>query len=233
MPQPTREDYVLSFYRVRQALGFLGIAFPFLLLIGGWLESARIEPSISDYYHTTLRDIFVGSLFAIGIFLVSYKGHARESGEWFSDNLSATIAGIGAFGLAIFPNQLVPGTRNIVEFYLGEYAKWGHFLSAVLFLGAVAHLSLVRFARTSSLSRRKVYRFCGWAILLFGGAATVFSILRAWKSLGWSEAIEASGIIFWCEALGIWAFGLSWLTKGRADIALLRRLPLPGGKRGG
>ena len=230
MPDQTREDYVLSFYRVRQALGLLGIAFPFLLLLGGWLENARIEPSISDYYHTTLRDIFVGSLFAIGIFLVSYKGHAREKGEWMSDNLAATLAGIGAFGLAIFPNQLVPGTKNIFEFYLGTYAKWGHFLSAFLFLGAMAYIALFKFARTAKPARRKVYRFCGWAIILFGLAATGFSVLRAWKSLGWSETIEASGIIFWCEAIGIWAFGLSWLVKGRADIALIKALKLPVGK---
>ena len=224
MPQPVQPDYVLSFYRVRQALGLLGLAFPFLLLLGGWLERARIEPSISDYYHTTLRDIFVGTLFAIGIFLVSYKGHARENGERMSDNLAATLAGVGAFGLAVFPNQMVPGTKNIFEFLLADYAKWGHFIAAVLFLGAMAYLSLVKFARTSKPARRWIYRACGWAILIFGGGATLFSILRAWTSLGWAEAIEASGIIFWCEAFGIWAFGISWLTKGRADIALLRGL---------
>ena len=224
MPHATRQDYVLSFYRVRQALGLLGLAFPFLLLIGGWLESARIQPSISDYYHTTLRDIFVGTLFAIGIFLVSYKGHSRQNGERLSDNLAATIAGIGAFGLAVFPNQLVPGNRNIFEFYLGEYAKWGHFLAAVLFLGAMAYLSLGKFARTANPARRRVYVACGWAILVFGGGATLFSILRAWTGLGLGPAIEGSGVIFWCEALGIWAFGISWLVKGRADIAVVESL---------
>ncbi|MDQ2090387.1 hypothetical protein [Marimonas arenosa] len=224
MPDRTRQDYVLSFYRVRQALGLLGLVFPVLLLLGGWLENARVQPSISDYYHTTLRDIYVGTLFAIGIFLVSYKGHVRENGERLSDNLAATLAGVGAFGLAVFPNQVVPGTKNIFEFFLGEYAKWGHFVAAVLFLGAMAYLSLVKFARSGKPARRRIYRLCGWAILLFGGAATLFSILRAWTSLGWSDTIESSGIIFWFEALGIWAFGISWLTKGQADIALLRGL---------
>ncbi|MEZ5716495.1 MAG: hypothetical protein R3D85_15910 [Paracoccaceae bacterium] len=224
MPDRTRQDYVLSFYRVRQALGLLGLVFPFLLLLGGWLEDAPIQPSISDYYHTTLRDIFVGTLFAIGIFLVSYKGHSRQNGERLSDNLSATLAGIGAFGLAVFPNQMIPGTKNIFEYLLGPHAKWGHFIAAILFLGSMAHLSLFRFTRTANAARRRVYVICGWAILIFGGAATLASILRALPALGWSEGIEASGLIFWCEAAGIWAFGISWLTKGKTDIALVEGL---------
>ena len=112
MPHQTRQDYVLSFYRVRQALGILGLVFPVLLLIGGWIENARIEPSISDYYHTTLRDIFVGALFAIGIFLVSYKGHARDNREPISDNLAATLAGVGPSGLPFSPINWCPAPRT-------------------------------------------------------------------------------------------------------------------------
>jgi putative copper export protein len=224
MPHQTQDQYVLSFYRVRQALGVLGIVFPFLLIFGGWLENQRIEPSISDYYHTTLRDIFVGALFAIGIFLVSYKGHARKNGERFSDNLAATIAGLGAFGLAVFPNQLVPGTKNIFEFFLGEGAKWGHFLSAILFLGAMAYFALVKFSRTLNPIRRRIYRLCGWVIVVGGVGATVLSVLRALPNLGMSDQIESLGLIFWCEAFGIWAFGVSWLVKGKADIMVLRQI---------
>ncbi|MDU8927878.1 hypothetical protein RXV86_10835 [Alisedimentitalea sp. MJ-SS2] len=224
MPYQTRDQYVLSFYRVRQALGILGLVFPFLLIFGGLLQDAKIQPTISDYYHTTLRDIFVGALFAIGIFLVSYKGHSRENGERISDNMAATLAGVGAFGLAIFPNQLVPGTLNIFEHFLGQWAKIGHFLSAILFLGAMAYFSLIKFARTNNSNRRRIYYICGWVILGGGLGATLFSILRALPSLGHANWIETSGIIFWFEAIGIWAFGLSWLVKGKADIMVVRQI---------
>lgn len=223
MSENTRDDYVLSFYRVRQALGILGLAFPFLLLIGGVMKDARIEPSISDYYHTTLRDIFVGALFAIGIFLVSYKGHARGSDDRISDNLAATLAGIGAFGLAMFPNRLVDGSLNIFQFYMGKGANVVHFTSAVLFLGAMAFFALGPFARTRDPRRRIIYRWCGWSIIVFGVLATLASILRIAGPDGWRTWIEVSGLIFWFEAFGIWSFGLSWMVKGKADIVLLRR----------
>ena len=223
MPHRTREDYVLSFYRVRQALGVLGLAFPCLLLFGGLMHDAKIHPSISDYYHTTLRDIFVGTLFAIGIFLVSYKGHQRQPGEPLSDNLAATLAGIGAFGLAIFPNRFAPETLNIFQYYLEAKASVLHFGSAILFLGAMAYFCLGKFARTADRRRRLIYRWCGWAIIIFGLGATFASILRATGSETWRATIETSGIIFWFEAFGIWAFGLSWLVKGKADIALAKR----------
>lgn len=226
MPQQTNNEYVLSFYRVRQALGILGLVFPFLLLFGGLLQDAKVHPSISDYYHTTLRDIFVGTLFAIGIFLVSYKGHKREPGEPLSDNLAATLAGVGAFGLAIFPNRFAPETQNIFQYYLESKASFLHFTSAILFLGAMAYFCLGKFARTNNRSRRLIYRWCGWAIIMFGLGATVASILRVAGPDAWRGFIEGSGLIFWFEAFGIWAFGLSWLVKGKADIALVKRLGL-------
>ncbi len=224
MPAQTRNHYVLSFYRVRQALGVLGLLFPVLLIFGGLLTDNKIHPSISDYYHTTLRDIFVGTLFAIGIFLVSYKGHSRKKGERISDNVAATLAGIGAFGLAIFPNKLVPGQENFFQVFMTTWANYAHFIAALLFLGAMAYFCLGKFARTNDRRRRRVYLWCGWGIILFGLLATVFSIVRIAASPDTRAWVESSGIIFWFEAFGIWAFGLSWLIKGKADITLVKKI---------
>jgi len=62
-----------------------------ILIIGGLFDQLRpddisktgIEPTISDFYHTTYRDVFVGSLCAIGVFLVSYRGHRRANSQGF------------------------------------------------------------------------------------------------------------------------------------------------------
>ena len=93
-----------------------------------------------------------------------------------------------------------------------------------MFLGAMAYFALVKFARTENTKRRRIYRLCGWAILIFGLAATATSILRVVGPPDLRARIEASGMIFWFEAIGIWAFGLSWLIKGKADLALTDRL---------
>ena len=34
--------------------------------------------SISSYYHSVMRDIFVGSLCAVGTFLISYRGYDKR-----------------------------------------------------------------------------------------------------------------------------------------------------------
>ena len=86
MPEQTRDELVLSYLRVRQALGILGMVFPVLLIAGGLIAQHGVAPSVSDYYHTTMRDIFVGCLFAIGVFLISYKGYRRKAGEWLPRN---------------------------------------------------------------------------------------------------------------------------------------------------
>ena len=50
---PTHNDLVLSYHRVRRAVGILGVILPLILIIGGVLSNSRLEPSISDFYHTT------------------------------------------------------------------------------------------------------------------------------------------------------------------------------------
>jgi cytochrome bd-type quinol oxidase subunit 2 len=94
-----------SYYRVRRLLGYLGFLLPLLLIIGVFLPVVDMKPSISDFYHTVLRDLFVGVLITMGVFLVSYQGYERKEGEPFSDNVLATFAGLMVFGVALFPNE--------------------------------------------------------------------------------------------------------------------------------
>jgi hypothetical protein len=48
------------------AIGYLGMALPFVLLLGKIIfKGGGIEPSISDYYYTVMGDVFVGCMFAI------------------------------------------------------------------------------------------------------------------------------------------------------------------------
>lgn len=227
MPEATRDELVISYMRVRQALGYLGLAFPLLLILGGLLSEASLQPSVSDYYHSIMRDIFVGSLFAIGVFLISYKGHPLKSGEKLSDDLVATLAGLSAFGVAIFPNQ--GGPQNAPETFsqvlLGfKSAALAHYLSALIFLGSLAYFCLVKFARTAKPMRRRIYRACGSFIVIGGLAATLASYFKIYGPAGPQRFVIEYNVVLWVEAMGIWAFGLSWLTKGQADFEKIRRV---------
>ncbi|MBB5723723.1 hypothetical protein FHS72_003368 [Loktanella ponticola] len=232
MPKQHHTDLVLSFTRVRTALGLLGMCLPLFLILGGLLdlprvdsEVGRIEPTISDFYHTTYRDIFVGTLCAIGVFLISYRGYRREEGEWIDDDWLATTAGISAFGVAFFPNE-GGGVKvaSMTQHLLGaEFTPIIHYLSAFVFFSSLAAFCFVKFARTCSMGRRRVYIACGWTIiaaLILTALAVVFK-----RFIGGTgrEIVLDYNLIFWFEAMGIWAFGLSWLTKSKADLALFRK----------
>ena len=80
-------SFVVSYMTLRKFIGYLGIAFPFVLAFGAMLfHGPGIESSISSYYHTAVRDVFVGILFAIAVFLMSYKGYDRK------DDLAGDLA---------------------------------------------------------------------------------------------------------------------------------------------
>ena len=110
------ENMVLSHLTMRRALGIMGLLLPILLaVLSGPFEDDGMRPTISDYYHSQhpiLRGLFVGIIFATGVFLICYKGYARKGGERLEDNAITTVAGSFALGIALFPaNRLCTWLR--------------------------------------------------------------------------------------------------------------------------
>ena len=67
---------VVSYLGVRRAIGAIGLLLPVVLGPVGWLVfGIPIQDNMSSYYHTALRDVFVGAMCAIGIFLFCYRGY--------------------------------------------------------------------------------------------------------------------------------------------------------------
>jgi hypothetical protein len=97
-----------SWYSTRLTVGILGIAMPFALIIGDLfvLEgSAWTRGSLSAYYHSGVRDVFVGVLCIVGVFLISYRmSDWRHPDSWLS-----TAAGIAALLVAFFPTTTGDG----------------------------------------------------------------------------------------------------------------------------
>lgn len=225
----TREELVRSFYRVRQALGFMGLMLPVLLVLGGMLSLGAVEPSISDYYHTVLRDIFVGTMCAIGIFLIAYPGHRRLPGERVSDDFVTTIAGIAAFGVAFCPNEgrfdpaLEAKIDALMQMMMGNRAAaLAHYTWAMIFLSALGYICLVKFARSAKPVRRRIYRVCGWTIMAMTVGVIVASAFKIMGPEGPQAVVIRYQLVLWFEVVAIWAFSFAWLTKGRADLSLAR-----------
>lgn len=204
----SQQSLLISYLLLRKLIGALGIALPFVVAIGALIISqTTILPSISDYYHTVMRDLFVGILFAIAIFMLSYRGYERV------DDRAGDIACVSAIGIAVFP--VAPAGANAAQEALGNL----HFASALVFFLTLAYFSLVLFTKSDpsvpptprKLQRNRIYRICGWTIL-----ACLAAIALVWNFA--SMPIKQLQPVFWLESLAVIAFGVSWLTKGEAFL---------------
>lgn len=214
------ESYdIFTYRRIRRAIGYLGISLP-IFLVGFSLINyfqTPVQPSISDYYYTHLREIFTGTLCAVGLFLIRYKGNGNIS-IWKNDNLLTNIAGLMALGVAFFPTN--PGSDGIkTKIYTlipsGEkWLGWLHYGFAALLFLILALLAINVFTigqenetRTpkSILNENNIYRVCGYSIIVF---VVMVPIAETFSLFNYST------LVF--EALSLFAFGIAWLIKGRA-----------------
>ena len=71
---PNREkSLIISYLAMRRLTGILGISLPFIVILGGLSQSdPGLQGSISGYYYTNMRDLFVGILSGVALFLLSY-----------------------------------------------------------------------------------------------------------------------------------------------------------------
>jgi hypothetical protein len=209
---------VAGYMALRRAVGVLGLTLPIVLGLGAWvIFQTGIQQSISDYYYTGMRNIFVGVLCAIGVFLMNYTGY-KQVGDRPGDPTGIFhLSGAFAIGVALFPTS--PSNPTTIEWLVGI----AHLTFAALFFITLAYVSLVLFTRTDPnktltarrRSRIRVYRICGWAILSAIGLIVLLAILPDGIAQGIAQGIGIGNPVFWLEAIAVMAFGVSWLTKGR------------------
>jgi len=219
MPDTYPEDFVMSYFRVRQALGLLGLTLPVNLFVAGQLAAGRLEPSISDFFHTTQRDIFVGTLTAIGVFLIVYRGHRRAPGEAVSDDWVSSVAGLAALVVAFFPNEHpAEQISTLSQVAVGIYpAAIVHYSAATVFQLALAYLCFFKFSRCAHPGRRRIYRGLGLTIVAATVATMALSYFKVLGTPGQQAFVLENRLVFWTEAFGVWAFSLAWLLKGQAN----------------
>jgi hypothetical protein len=216
--------YVQSYLLIRTVVGVLGIVLPLIFLIGEFFirGSVHVRGSISAYYHTSMRDIFVAGLCVIGFLLATYmSGQTNTLDFWFS-----LAAGVAVLGVVFFPT-LRPGLLedtpkcgttpmpegcSTVQQLLGEDLVAGiHYTCAVVFILSLARIAFL-FARREkefehNTTKSILQKLCGWAIIL---------------AVGWVVVGGFLGVVIWeltplylGEVIAVWAFGASWLLKGK------------------
>jgi hypothetical protein len=208
---------VISYLFLRRCVGILGMALPVVLATGTFVLSTCniVQPSISDYYYTKMGNFFVGSLCAVGLFLFSYKGYEKK------DMVAGKLAFLFAVCVAFLPTggPAASSECNILHRNGDSWMSTVHDISAALFFLTLAYFSLFLFTIKSDhptprkLMRNKIYKACGYTILLSILLLFVYANVKSLRDL-----LRDYKPIFVLETIALWAFGISWLTKGEAIL---------------
>ena len=218
MGESTKQSYVINEFALRRLVGFLAFLLPVVVAIGAPVLSdfVGLQNSISDYYYTVMRNYFVGTLCAVAVVLFCYKGFSKQ------DDLAGDIAALLALGVAFFPTtpDHLKGCANTLckEEFLGIV----HLISAGILFLVLAYFSIKLFTKSSKTEeelklpehkakrkRNRIYKACGWTMI---GCMVALIPFFAVDSL--SQARIDYKVVFVLEFVMLWAFGISWLTKG-------------------
>lgn len=150
---PAAALYVRSYLLIRFTVGLIGLLLPTTLFVldGIWLAGSwRARDSLSIYYFTGARDIFVGALCVVGVLLITYLAGQKQT----LDYLLSLIAGIAVIAVAFLPTErpgylrdLGPCTRldapalgcaALQEEFGERVVAIGHVTAAIVFVTAIA-----------------------------------------------------------------------------------------------
>lgn len=197
-----------TYFGLRVGLAVIGIALPLVVLFaGGVLHHVWLEPSISQYYHTTglsfltTRDFFVGGLFAVGACLYLYKGFSTK------ENVALNLAGVFALFVALLPTAAPSTDRGLVSTLHGT--------SAVLFFLCIAYVSLFRARDTIHLLPPAKQGRYAWAYFLAGLAMIASPLVAVALSFALDPTSRFRTLTFWAETFAVWAFAAYWIIKTR------------------
>jgi hypothetical protein len=189
-------ELVISYLLLRKTVGWIGMLLPFVLIIGNVAMSASRPDSMSGYYYTPMRNVFVGALCALGVFLIAYDGYDN----W--DRWITNIAGLCAIGVAFCPTK-PSGPMSTAQNVLGDFHV-GFAACTFIALGLMA----LRFAKGQQAGLEiRAYRACGAVILACVALAAASNLLPVSVNASWP-------VLFILEATAVVAFGVSWFVKG-------------------
>jgi hypothetical protein len=213
--KPDQKRELIDPHNLQLFLGFCGILLPVLCyLIAKTVMNMPLQISISAYYYSVSQDVFVGILCILAACFIAYRGYNK--GEQFLGKLM----GVLALGTAFFPTEYIAyPEKKVGMFQLKSSASSViHIITASLLFILLGVFSFFFFTKSDKdkkgRSRGKkiqnlCYRICGIAI--WGCGIMVF-IAKVFLSEEWVDNYK---IVFWMEAVMVWAFGLSWIVKSK------------------
>ncbi len=196
-PRTLVNQDVRTLRNLRLGVGVVGTLLPVGLIAGNWIlgDKVIVPSSMSGSYYTSTRNLFVGSLCALGVFLIGYRHTERQ-------NRFTTLAGLCALAVAFAPTApALPASEPAWVNYL-------HHIAAGILILTLGLFCLVVFADDARRNRhRLIYLGCGFVVLAAGACALYTGVRPTSWSTGWPS-------LYCFEAVAVFAFGTAWITAG-------------------
>lgn len=189
--------------RLRLGIGLVGIWLPFVVTIGHSVHVGQftLPSSISGAYYTSMRDVFVGSMSAVGVFLLFYRS-SRAS------DILGTIAGLAAIAVALFPTK--PDAIDLMLVSTDSPSRVVHTVAAAVLFLSLAAFCFFLFPMGAKPGRKTIYYLSGVAIVAGFALALLGSQILP-------DDVERSiHPLFWGETVAIVAYGVAWFAKSNA-----------------
>lgn len=186
------QDPALAAVKTYRYLRLAMVAMVGLLAVAAVLEVLRTDPlcvqdSISAYYYTPVRGVFIGTLVTIGVCLVALKGNTD------TEDVLLNLAGMLAPGVAFIPTRgegpcpTMPLTPAEQELAIGNN------MMALFVAGAIVAVVAVVLARRQSggspLARWDRIGIAGALAILVGGAGW-YAVSRT-SFVEWAHEVSA------------------------------------------
>jgi len=230
MPRTIEQQIHATYRSLRVGAAAIAIVFPILLYVGGKAAGFDLRDSMSAYYWAnpaqkcpcvdpagtclkkadrantgnneqpkvalagTMRNWFVGFLFTIGVILYVNKGHSD------SENIALNIAGILAWGIAVFP---MPWDCQKHLWSVHGSCAIGFFL-AIAWVAAFCPRNTLILIKNLKVRARYQRLYTAFAIVM---------ALSPLIALVFNSVTALDSYAFFAEFFGIYAFAGYWIVK--------------------
>jgi len=196
---------VINYKRMRLVIGLIA----FLMPIAVWLLSGYPGlSSISISYWTNSQDIFVGSLFAVGFFMMAYNGSGRceRLEKWLSRAACLFAIGIALFPTRDFNHQIACAPKWIL--YISHNKPHVIHYTAAISLFICLFLMLIFFSFRASRKGKngRSMTYLGFSLGMAIGMPALYYIL--------DKCLDRYDALFYVEWLGLGLFGAGWFIAG-------------------
>lgn len=177
-------------------------------LTSAFANDAIESISASYYQGGWSQAVFIGFLFAIAAFLLSYNGLT------LSEMVLSKLAAVAALGVALFPCECKPHPALV---------PYVHGLSATVMFLILTYFCYAFYLRARAKgypqanARAAIYAICGITIALS------IAVLALDRFLSGALSRVVPRLVFYGEAVGLVAFGISWLTASRTLPVITRK----------